>query len=77
MAKILSQVQAKALVEFQEKNFANALMELAQLKTPVDAFFDGVMVMVENPAIRHNRLCLLAELSNTLNQVADISQLTN
>ena len=77
LAKILSQVQAKALVEFQEKNFANALMELAQLKTPVDAFFDGVMVMVENPAIRHNRLCLLAELSNTLNQVADISQLTN
>jgi glycyl-tRNA synthetase beta chain len=43
---------------------------------PVDAFFDGVMVMADNVDVRNNRLALLGELSVLLNSVADISVLT-
>ena len=45
------------------------------LKTPVDAFFDTVMVMVEDAKLRQNRLALLADLRQAMNRVADISKL--
>ena len=48
---------------------------LAGLKPPVDAFFDSVMVNVESPALRANRLALLAALRTTMNRVADLSRL--
>jgi glycyl-tRNA synthetase beta chain len=41
----------------------------------VDAFFDSVMVMVEEDALRKNRLALLTDLREAMNQVADISKL--
>jgi glycyl-tRNA synthetase beta chain len=41
----------------------------------VDAFFDGVMVMADDAALRNNRLALLAQLRALFLQVADISQL--
>jgi glycyl-tRNA synthetase beta chain len=41
----------------------------------VDEFFDRVMVMAENPAVRDNRLALLKQLGDLMNQVADISKL--
>ena len=43
--------------------------------TPVDAFFDNVMVNVEDAALRANRLALLAQLQQAMNRVADISKL--
>ncbi|MBV8063798.1 MAG: glycine--tRNA ligase subunit beta [Nevskia sp.] len=49
------------------------LQALASLKEPVDAFFDGVMVMAENPAVRGNRLALLARLDALCREVADLS----
>lgn len=61
--------------QFAASDFAAALSELASLKAPVDAFFDGVMVMDEDLAIRANRLALLARLSALFNRVADISLL--
>ena len=48
---------------------------LAALKTPVDAFFDGVMVNADDPALRANRLGLLATLHAAMNRVADLSKL--
>jgi glycyl-tRNA synthetase beta chain len=45
------------------------------LKVPVDAFFDSVMVMAEDAALRSNRLGLLKDLRDAMNRVADISRL--
>lgn len=52
-----------------------ALQELAVLKAPVDAFFDNVLVNTDDPALRANRLALLAQLQHAMNRVADISRL--
>ena len=56
--------------------YADALRRLSELRTPVDAFFDDVMVMTEDAAIRQNRLTLLVELRALFLDVADISRLT-
>jgi len=47
------------------------------LKGPVDAFFDTVMVNAEDPALRTNRLGLLAQLHAAMNRVADLSKLAH
>ena len=47
------------------------------LKTPVDRFFDDVMVMVEDATLRRNRLALLADLRAAMNRVADIAKLAS
>ena len=60
---------------FDAQDFTGALMTLAPLKTPVDAFFDGVMVMADDPKLRENRLALLSDLQRLMNRVADISRL--
>jgi glycyl-tRNA synthetase beta chain len=51
------------------------LKALAALKGPVDAFFEGVMVMTEDARLRDNRVALLAQLQQTMNRIADISKL--
>ncbi|MBF0186603.1 MAG: glycine--tRNA ligase subunit beta [Magnetococcales bacterium] len=56
-------------------NYEAALTDLAALRAPIDRFFDDVMVMADDPAIRANRLALMAILRGLFNQVADISQL--
>lgn len=56
-------------------DYRGALSGLAGLKTPVDGFFDDVMVMTDDAALRHNRLALLGQLSGLLNGVADIALL--
>ncbi|MBV8049189.1 MAG: glycine--tRNA ligase subunit beta [Paludibacterium sp.] len=61
--------------QFAAHDFAAALAALSSLKAPVDAFFDGVMVMDEDMAVRKNRLALLARLAALFNRVADISLL--
>lgn len=57
------------------REYTEALMRLATLREPVDEFFDRVMVMVEDSALRHNRLALLNALSNLFLRVADLSRL--
>ncbi|HSC79972.1 MAG TPA: DALR anticodon-binding domain-containing protein, partial [Chitinolyticbacter sp.] len=57
------------------KDYTGALTTLAALKAPVDAFFDGVMVMADDAAVRGNRLALLAELAALMNRVAELSLL--
>ena len=59
------------------RNHQSALEQLAQLRGPVDAFFDTVMVNAENPAERSNRLRLLGELRALFTQVADLALLSS
>jgi glycyl-tRNA synthetase beta chain len=56
-------------------DYSGALASLSPLKTPVDAFFDGVMVNAEDAKLRANRLALLADLHTLMNRVADLSKL--
>jgi glycyl-tRNA synthetase beta chain len=60
---------------FAEGRYQEALVELAALRETVDAFFDSVMVMAEDEAVRVNRLTLLSKLRELFLQVADISVL--
>jgi glycyl-tRNA synthetase beta chain len=56
-------------------DYAGVLVSLAQLRQPVDRFFDQVMVMADDQAIRRNRLALLMRLNQLFLGVADISRL--
>ena len=55
--------------------YTEALRALASARSSVDKFFDEVLVMAEDPAVRANRLALLRGLAEAMNQVADISKL--
>ena len=59
----------------KKKDYRNALMLLATARQPVDAFFDKVMVMVEDPKVRANRLALLRTLLKEFSTVADFSEI--
>jgi len=62
---------------WENRDYTEALRELAKVRKEVDTFFDQVMVMTDEPVIRNNRLALLSQLEHLLNQVADISKLTS
>ena len=57
-------------------DYTGALTQMAQSREAVDRFFDEVMVMADDPAVRANRLALLARLRELMNRVADISRLS-
>ena len=71
----LQQVVNDISAALEKQDYASVLARLAALREPVDAFFDRVMVMAEDKALRDNRLALLAQLRNLFLQVADISEL--
>ncbi len=71
----LKAVAPQAQAAFEQGDYTASLQALAALRTPVDAFFDGVMVNAEDAALKANRLGLLATLHQAMNQVADISRL--
>jgi len=60
---------------FERGDYTGYLKAFAVLKDPVDAFFDKVMVMVDDDALRRSRLALLRDLRDAMNRVADISRL--
>jgi glycyl-tRNA synthetase beta chain len=59
----------------EEKNYAGALAQISRLRQPVDAFFDKVMVMVEDERVRANRLALLRDLLSEFSTIADFSEI--
>jgi glycyl-tRNA synthetase beta chain len=71
----LAEVAPAAEARFARGDYAASLQVLAALRGPVDAFFDRVMVNAEDPALRANRLALLAGLHAAMNRVADLSRL--
>lgn len=75
LADQVDQQAAKVLPLFENGDYASALSSLASLREPVDNFFDEVMVMADDEAIRNNRLALLNRLRNLFLRVADISLL--
>lgn len=75
MAKQLMQKSLDVQPLLQERQYQQALAQLAGLRDTVDPFFDQVMVMVDDPAIRNNRLALLQQLRGLFFEIADISLL--
>jgi len=75
LATALDQVKPAAEAAFAQGDYTASLQALAALKEPVDTFFNDVMVNAEDPALKANRLGLLATLHLAMNQVADISKL--
>lgn len=71
----LTKIAPQARAAFERGDYAGSLQVLAALKEPVDEFFDKVMVNAEDPALRANRLGLLATLHAAMNRVADLSKL--
>jgi glycyl-tRNA synthetase beta chain len=72
-----SYLSARPAVEQARANhdYGSALSVLASMRETVDSFFDQVLVMAEDPAVRSNRLALLGQLSKLFLSVADISQI--
>lgn len=72
----LENARDKVTPMLRERRYAQALNELADLRDPVDRFFDDVMVMADEQAVQNNRLALLSELRALFLDVADISRLS-
>jgi len=76
LANVFQSISIKVAPLMAHKNYQAALSELAQLKTPIDTFFDNVMVMSDDEAVKVNRLTLLNEIRNSFFAIADISLLS-
>jgi glycyl-tRNA synthetase beta chain len=76
LANALDSAQQKVAPMIEARAYAAMLNELADLRDPIDRFFDDVMVMAEDESIRNNRLALLSELRALFLHVADISRLS-
>jgi glycyl-tRNA synthetase beta chain len=75
LAERLAEVGKRAGTFLQREEFETAMSELARLRRPVDDFFDKVTVNCDDAALRENRLRLLSRIRDTMNQVADFSQI--
>lgn len=62
---------------FEAGHYTQSLQLLAELKNPIDAFFDHVMVYADDEKLRANRLALLDLLYKTMNRIADLSKLAS
>jgi glycyl-tRNA synthetase beta chain len=69
-------VQIEVDKALAREDFEAAMRELANLRAPVDAFFDKVLVNSDNPAERENRLRLLVKVRDAMGRVADFSLVT-
>ena len=79
--KALDAALAAAIIDttplLAARDYLGVLRRLAQLREPVDAFFDGVMVMADDAAVRGNRLALLRRLADRFAAVAAVEQLSS
>lgn len=71
----LERVEAEVLRCFRETRYFPAFQALAALSPAIATFFDDVLVMAEDPAVRANRLALLARLDALFSEVGDLSQI--
>ena len=71
----LSALEPQVASLIANEDYEDALRLLASAREPVDRFFDEVLVMCDEPLLRANRLALLKQLGDLMNQVADISKL--
>lgn len=75
LAEIYDAISHKVTPLMQNKDYQAALTELASLRVPIDTFFDNVMVMSDDEAVKTNRLTLLNQIRNSFFAIADISVL--
>lgn len=75
LANNLDDLEALIAPLLAKRDYNGILEKLAELKDPVDHFFEDVMVMTDDMALRQNRLALLDKLQKLFMNVADISQL--
>ena len=75
LAQAVQAQQDKVLPLFAAGDYEAALLSLAELREPVDTFFDDVMVMADDVALKNNRLALLNSLRGLFLRVADLSVL--
>ena len=71
----LQEVRGKVAEYVSERNYTQALKSIAGLRQPVDTFFDGVMVMVEDELIKNNRLALLTGIAGLFKGIADFRRI--
>jgi glycyl-tRNA synthetase beta chain len=75
LARAIDELEREVNPFFERRAYTEALCRLAALRAPVDRFFDTVMVMVDDPQLRGNRLALLNRLLELFLRIADISRL--
>lgn len=75
LCKAYEAAASKVEKEIMAQDYAGAIATLSQLAAPIDAFFDGVMVMDKDEKIKNNRLGLLKLVDNLICQVADFSKI--
>jgi glycyl-tRNA synthetase beta chain len=75
LATVYSDINNTIIPLLAEQDYQAALTELAKLKAPIDNFFDNVMVMSDDEAVKINRLTLLNQIRNSFLAIADISVL--
>jgi len=74
LAAALAPVAAKVKDLFAREDYTGCMAALSELRAPVDAFFDKIMVNAPEADIRANRLSLLSRLRDTMNTIADFSK---
>ena len=75
LLETLQALEPRVAAAVENADYVGAMEDLASLRAPVDAFFTDVMVMVDDPALRANRLALLRRMAGRFDSVADISRL--
>jgi len=70
-----STIGETATRQIEAGDYKAALIQLARLRTPVDTFFDSVLVMAKDEKVKVNRLSLLKEASDLFHQIADFSKI--
>ena len=75
LAKAIAAVTKDASARIAKEDFEGAMGVLAKLRTPVDTFFDDVIVNADDADVRANRLRLLANIREATRQVADFSKI--
>ncbi|MEL6830627.1 MAG: glycine--tRNA ligase subunit beta [Pseudomonadota bacterium] len=71
----ITKTDAEVAPALAEEDFTAAMTALANLRAPLDTFFEAVMVNDDDPAVRSNRLALLDQMRNAVQQVADFGQI--
>jgi glycyl-tRNA synthetase beta chain len=77
LAKALDKIMPTVNKAFEQGHYTDALQSFATLRDDIDRFFNDVMVMDPDVALRNNRLALLSNLHSLMNQVADIGKLAS
>jgi glycyl-tRNA synthetase beta chain len=75
LAAAIESVTADTRAAINVENFKGAMNALAELRQPVDAFFDKVTVNTDDPAVRANRLALLSQIRAATQSVADFTKI--